>query len=64
MTAATGVTLSLTALRKPLEELQVSAAAPIKKKLKILKTEATLKDIYKAIGSVQKVKTLAYLTRK
>lgn len=52
------VTLTVAAIRKPLEDLYSSAKGAVKTKIKTIGTDAKLKLIYKNITSVQKVKTM------
>jgi hypothetical protein len=54
--ATTGLTVAL--LKKPLEELYGAAKNGVKRKLKIAQSSAKIKASFKAISSVQKVKTL------
>lgn len=53
-----GISLTLAALRKPLEDLYGAARGAVRTKLKILTSEAKLKTLYKNITGVQKVKTM------
>jgi hypothetical protein len=48
----------LTALKKPLEDLYAASKDAVKRRLRYLVAETRLKEIYKAITDVQKVKTM------
>jgi hypothetical protein len=51
-------TLSIGALKRPLESLYEGAIGRVKQKLRTARAEAGIRTIYKAINTVQKVKTL------
>lgn len=55
---ATEMSLTLTALKKPLDDLYEAAKGEVKAKLKKLTIESKIKAISKSIASVQKVKTM------
>lgn len=50
--------IAAAALRKPLEDIYTASKDALRRKLRVITTEAGLRDIQKSIKSVQKVKTM------